>query len=163
MNVVAKMDTISQPEHPLYTLHQSLPRALVPKIVLLLLLSAVFYGGVLLNLSLLEIKEVVSSQLQYGTGAFLLIVNIMGILLAARQATRPYFFYPNRIVFFKKELPYTAIIAITAINPHQNILDKLFHTSSLPLAAEFTIYHIPHDVDLQHYLQQMITYAHNSQ
>src|SRR3989344_7857879 len=54
-------------EHPLYTLYESKSRALVPKVASLVVLSLIFYLGILLNVSLLELSAGQETTLKTGS------------------------------------------------------------------------------------------------
>lgn len=142
----------SREEQPLYQLQQSKSRAIIPQMIVTLLLSVIFYGGVLLNLSLLEVKKNTEQIFQASTLIFLFLVLTLSIVLAARKAHAPYLFYRNKIVFQKKIIPLTAINSVTT---QQDPLDKIFRTYSLS-GDHLRIRNIPQEIQLQQYLQQLV-------
>lgn len=143
-------------EQPVYTLHQSKPRTIIPKIITLLVLSFIFYLGVLLNISLLELRGNQETLLKTGTLIILIIIIIVGIFLSVRTAKRPYFFYKDRISFEKKQISYTDI---SNTSPHLDPIDKIFKTYSVNLGSKFFLRNIPQEIHLENYLQQLIQYA----
>lgn len=143
-------------EPPLYILHQKTGRAVIPKLLTLLLLSALFYGGVLLNINLLELQPQQETTAQLGALLFLLIIIVIGLIVAVKRAHRPYTFYHTKIVHGKKEILYTAILNT---EPHSDLLGKLFKTYSMNLGNDFHLRHIPNETKIQDYLKQMIEYA----
>ncbi|PIZ52507.1 hypothetical protein COY27_00145 [Candidatus Woesearchaeota archaeon CG_4_10_14_0_2_um_filter_33_13] len=147
-------------EQPIYVLPQSKSRALIPKIVILLVLGGIFYLGVLLNLSLLDLTSEVSDVANLTSLILLLCVIILGIFLAVRQAESSYKFYHNKITQGKRDIKYTAI---SNINPKQDFLDKLFKTYSINLGSNFFLRHLPQEVQISAYLQKLINYAKQSQ
>lgn len=146
-------------EQPLYTLHQKTSRAVIPKVITLLFLSALFYVGVLLNLNLLELQPAEETTIQVSALVFLLIIIFIGIILAARKAHRPYNFYRSKIVHGKKEIFYTAIANTT---PVRDFLGKIFKTYSINLGSDFHLRHISEEVKIEDYLKQMREYVKNS-
>jgi hypothetical protein len=147
---------LNQPEQPIYQLPQNKKRALIPKILTLLLLGIIFHLGILLNLSLLELSTSQENITKLISLTAVFIIVIIGIFLAFRQAHQPYLFYRNHITFIKKQLAYTQI---TNTTKKQNFLDKIFHTYQIPLTKTFTIYHIPKEIDLETYLKQLQIYT----
>ncbi|MBI2112685.1 hypothetical protein HYT52_04080 [Candidatus Woesearchaeota archaeon] len=152
------MDTPEQTnqETPAYILSQSKARALVPKILSFFVLGVIFYLGVLLNLSLLELSSEVKDMVEIGSVGILVVVIILGIYLAIRRAWQQYLFYSTKIVQNKKSVEY---VLITNVVPKKNLWDKMFKTQSYPLTKEFSLKHISDDIQLQNYLQQLVDYA----
>ncbi len=147
------------PSEPvLYVLHQKTSRAVIPKLITLLLLGAIFYGGVLLNINLLELQPQQETTAQLGTLLFLLIIIVIGLIIAVKRAHRPYTFYHAKIVHGKKEILYTAILNT---EPHYDFLGKMFKTYSMNLGSDFHLHHISQDIKIQDYLKQMMEYAKN--
>ena len=150
------METPPFAEQPLYSISESIPRALVPKILSLLGLALVFYLGVLLNISLLELNADQETSLKTGALILLALLIIVGILLALKKAHQPYLFYKNRITHGKETLPY---LTITNTAPKKNFFDQLFKTYSIQLSKTFFLRHIPETIQLSNYLQQLIDYS----
>ncbi len=146
-------------EPPLYILHQKTSRAVIPKVITLLFLSALFYVGVLLNVNQLELQPSEETTIQGSALAFLLVIVIIGIILAARKAHRPYRFYRSKIVHGKKEIFYTAIANTM---PSTDFLGKIFKTYSVNLGSDFHLRHISDEIKIEDYLKQMREYAKNS-
>ncbi len=152
------MPSLSPPEQPLYILHQSIGRALIPKFVSLVVLGAIFYVGILLNISLLELTAAEETTIKSGALLFLILIIAFGLYLALRKAHQPYFFYRNRLVFNKKEWPYSSIVNTT---PTQDMIDKVFKTYSIN-TGNLHIRNISQEVQLQPYLEQLIQYTKGS-
>lgn len=144
------------PEQPLYILPQEKKRILIPKILILFSLGMIFYLGILFNISLLKLTTSTETTIKLISLIILIIVVVFGILLNFKKAKQKYFFYQNKIVFQKKEIP---LSKITNIKPKQNFLDKLFKTYSLILNQEFKINNIPQKIQLQEYIQKLIAYS----
>ncbi len=146
-------------EPPLYVLHQKTSRAVIPKVITLLFLSALFYVGVLLNVNLLELQPSEETTIQISALAFLIVVIIIGIILAVRKAHQPYNFYRSKIVHGKKEIAYTTIANTV---PARDLLGKIFKTYSVNLGNDFHLRHIADEVKIEDYLKQMMEYAKRS-
>lgn len=147
-------------QQPIYQLAQDKKRALIPKIVILVVLGFIFYLGILINLSLLELRGSEESTIKIVTLIILLIIIIVGIILSYYHANFPYLFYRDRVVLHNKEILYTQIINT---QPKKDILGKIFHTYSINLGQHFHLRHLPEEVQIQAYLQQLIDYAKRNQ
>jgi len=148
------------PEQPVYRLQQVKKRALLPKIFSLLILGSLFYLGVLLNLSLVNVEAQQETAVKTVSLIIVLLLVGVGIVFSIRAAARPYLFYRNRIQFGKKEILY---VNITNTAPGRNITDKVFKTYSINLGSRFLLRHIPAGIELQSYLQQLVEYAKRTQ
>lgn len=144
-------------EKPIYTLHQLKIRAILPKILAILILSVIFYVGILLNLYLLEFDAKNETILKTFFLLLLIFILSLSTFLSVRKALQPYKFYSSRISFGKESIEYTTIINTSH---HQDPLDKIFKTYSINLGSNFVIRHIPLQIQLEDYLKQLIEYAH---
>ena len=59
----------------------------------------------------------------------------------------------------KKKIMY---VEIMNTKMKQNILDKMFKTYSIHVGRKMFLRHIPTNVPLQTYIQQLVSYAHKS-
>lgn len=151
-------------QQPLYILKQSKIRAILPKTITLLILAIIFYLGIMLNISLLELTGEEETLIQGIALVVLLVVILIGIVLTIIRSGRPYNFYRSRITFRKKEIPYAII---TNTNSRQNLIDKIFKTYSIKITDKFQIKNISQKtykpVQIQQYLQKMVNYAKSQQ
>ena len=147
-------------EPPLYSVYQSKRRALIPKMLLLLFLAFIFYLGILVNISLVELDADQETMLK--TGALLLLATliVVGTFLTYRKTRQPYLFYRNRITHGKKAIYY---LNITNTLPQTNFLDRIFKTYSIQLGKTFFLRRIPETIQLSDYLQQLIQFAKKNQ
>lgn len=155
--------TSQPPEQPLYSVYESKKRALIPKTLTLLFLAFIFYLGVLVNISLLELAAGQETMLKTGALLVLAVLIVVGILLTFTKTQQPYLFYRNRITHGKETMYY---VNITSTSPSANFLDKLFKTYSIPLGKKFSLQHIPETTQkdqLSNYLQQLIEFAKKNQ
>lgn len=150
----------TQQEQPLYVLSQVKKRALIPKIISLILLGAVFYVGILVNLFLLNLTAGDETVIKTSSLILLILVVILGIYLSYHKANFSYRFYRDRVQFGKKAIKYTEIK-----NTHQkkDIFDKMFKTYAQVLSKDFYIRNVPNQINIAAYVQQMITYAQRTQ
>lgn len=147
-------------EPPLYSVHKSSKRAIIPKALSLVSLAFIFYLGVLVNISLLELNADQETALKTGALIVLALVIFVGMMLTLKKTHQPYLFYRNRISQGKETIYY---LNITNTNPMQNSLDKFFKTYSIPLGKTFTLRNLPESIPLSNYLQQLIEYAKKNQ
>jgi len=150
----------TQIEQPIYVLPQNKKRAIIPKIIIFIVLGIIFYLGVLLNVSLLELSASTKSLIKLITLILLLLIIVLGIYLTFHRANQPYKFYRNKIYFNKKEIYYTLIINT---NPKQDFWDKLFKTYTISLNKKFFLRNIPQTIQINNYLNQLINYAKSQQ
>ncbi|MFH1832457.1 MAG: hypothetical protein ABH827_06715 [bacterium] len=128
----------------------------MPKLISYLVLGIVFYLGVLLNISLLELNASEETAVKTISLILLLCVITLGTYLAVHKAGSSYKFYKNKLMQGKKWTYYTAI---NNTLPHQDFLDKIFKTYSIKLENDFFLRNIPEQIQMQNYLQQLIDYA----
>ena len=153
------MKTLIPQEKPLYVLQKSKSRSLIPKILSLILLGVIFYLGVLLNISLLNLKASQESTANLISLIFISLVVIIGILLGIIRSNKKYFFFKNKLTFIKKQISYNQI---NSFQVKRNLLDKFFKSYTLILTTDFQIKHIPNQVDIQNYLTKLINYSKNN-
>ena len=141
---------------PLYVLPQVKKRAIIPKILSLLVLGIIFYLGVLLNLALLNISPELKKLVQSISWGIILFCFILGAIISVIKSRRKYFFYPDRIIFGRKQLFYQEI---TSLDLQNSFVDKLFHTFRLKLTDKFAIKNIPITVNIGDYIKKLIAYS----
>ena len=61
---------LTKSEQPLYLLHQNVGRAMIPKFLSLVILGTIFYVGILLNISLLELTAAEETTIKSGALLF---------------------------------------------------------------------------------------------
>ena len=147
-------------QKPIYELPQSKKRALIPKIIILILLSVIFYVGILLNVALLELRASQETITKTVSLAFVILVIIIGIILTIYHAKTPYRFFRNYLQINKENVKYTEILNT---EPKQDFLDKIFKTYSINLGSHNHLRHIPQEIKIQDYLQQLIAYNNKQQ
>ena len=143
-------------QQPLHVVNQVKKRALIPKISVLIILGIIFYLGILLNLTLLELETSLQSTIELVSSVIVLLLVLIGIIIGIRKATKKYQFFNTNLLVYGKTIPYNTI---TNTAPKQNWLDKMFKTYSIQLTDKITMRNIPEAVQLEQYLKQMISYS----
>jgi hypothetical protein len=143
-------------EKPVYILKQKMARSIVPKTISLLTLAIIFYLGLLINISLLELTGKEETLLKTGGLIVLTVVVILGIMLGWRKAARMYKFYAHKITAGKEFIMYKDIINTKM---KRNVLDKMFKTYHIELGNKFILKNVGAEVDVQDYLKQLVKYA----
>lgn len=141
---------------PLYILPQVKKRAIISKIITLMLLGIIFYLGVILNLALLNLDQKIHNLVQLTAAGIIFFCLVLGTIAAIAKSNRKYLFYRDRIVFGKKQLFYQEI---TSIDLKKNFWDGLFHTSVFQLNKKFAIKNIPVTINISDYLKKLIAYS----
>ncbi len=147
-------------EQPIYAVQESKQRTLIPKTLTLLFLAVIFYLGVLVNISLLDLSAGQETTLKTGSLLTLAAIIIIGILLTLRKVRQPYLFYKNRITHGKETVYY---LNITNTAATKNFLDRSFKTYSMQLSKTFVLRNVPESIQLSNYIQQLIEYAKKNQ
>lgn len=148
------------PEQPIYVVYESKSRALIPKTIFLLFLAFIFYLGVLVNISLLELAADQETNLKIGALLLLAALIVIGIAITFRKTKQPYLFYRNRLTHGKAAIYY---LTITNAAPQTNLFDKMFKTYSIQLGKTFSLHHIPENIQLSNYVQQLREFAQKNQ
>lgn len=145
---------------PTYVLPQVRTRVIIPKTITLLVLGGIFYLGVILNLSLLQVSQQTSALARSITAAVIVLFLVLGLLIASSRSKKKYLFYRDRIVFGEKQVFYREI---NSLSRHYSFWDSPFKTYSLSLTIslnhKFVLKHISRTIDITDYIQKMITYS----
>ncbi|MBI2669345.1 hypothetical protein HYX14_05890 [Candidatus Woesearchaeota archaeon] len=131
-------------------------RAALAPLLVQLILTTILYLGILLNLSLLDLRAQQETIINTSSLIALVILLIIGIIVNVQRAKKSYLFFQSQIQFGTQQLSYAAI---TNTAPQQNILDKILKTYSIKLAPDFSLQNIPQGIQIQPYLEQMRAYA----
>jgi len=143
-------------EQPQYILSQKKSRAIIPKIMVLSILGIIFYLGVLLNIALLDLTESQEITIKLTSLIILIAIIGLGIYLAIRRSKLQYLFYRDRLILGKEEISYSEILN-TKIK--KDFFDIFFHTYGIDLGHDFHLRHIPEEINLENYLNQLIAYT----
>ena len=144
-------------EQPQYALSQDLKRVLIPKILQLIGLGAVFYFAIWLNLVLLDVEDNIKLYVTIGAVIVLIIAVILeSILLVQKVNKNKYLFYSARVGYKEREMSY---VNVTNVSFRQNFLDKIFHTGTIVLNPGFLIEKVPNLNEVYFYIQKLIQSA----
>lgn len=143
-------------EQVLYELPQVVTRVLFPKACLLVVLGILFYVGMLLNLSFLDLRADEETLVNIGSLIIVGVIILSGVFMSYKQAQKKYVFLKDRIILGEKEINYHAI---TNTMKKQNFWDKLFKTYSIKLGEGFQIKNVSLERDVENYIGQLVEYA----
>lgn len=144
-------------EQPIYSVLPHQGRALVPKALSLIGLGIIFYIGVLVNVTLLDLRATEETVVKVVALAVVLCLIIVGIILARRHTMRPYVFYRDGIEVNEIKIRYSTI---TIVDTKQNLWDKIFTTQKIVMGSTI-LHHVPEELALEGYIRKVIEYAKN--
>ncbi len=142
---------------PQLIIYQDKKRVLIPRFSLLILLGAIFYLIILINLYLIEITNPIIKMLSII--AILALVILQIILDYLKVSKESYILYEDAILFNSKKqiiLPYKDV---QMLNYSQNTGDKIFKTASIRLTNDFSIKNISGVNNTYFFLQKLIQNA----
>ena len=153
---ILKSDRMND-EQPQYALKQDIKRVLIPKILQLISLGAVFYFAIWLNLFLLEVEDSIKFYVTIGAIIVLVIAVILEIILLIQKTNKnKYLFYSAQVGFKGKEMPYVNVVHVSF---RQNFIDKIFNTGTIILYPDFLIEKVPNLNQVYFYVQKLIQSA----
>ncbi len=144
-------------EQPIYNVVPHQGRAVMPKALSLLGLGVIFYIGVLINVSLLDLRASEETVVKIVALAIVLLLIGFGVYLARRRAQKPYIFYRKGVEVLGVIVPYESI---TTIETKQNVWDKLFATQKI-LVGGYILHHVPAKLGLEGYIRKVVEYTRN--
>ncbi len=141
-------------DQPQYSVKPKLARALVPETIKLILLSAIFYVGILVNLSLLNYPLPLSVNLLV-IAVLVVLVALELILVYLKTSKTMYQFYQDRIEAAKKSVKY-----LDVANPKikRSLFDKSYNTGTIMLQPRFKLVYVENPDEVFGYIQNMIAY-----
>ena len=140
----------------LYKLAQKKSRVIIPHFLTLIILSALFYVGILINLSLLKLKGSQESTITTVALFVITLLILLGTLLKYTKVKRNYLFLAHKIIISKKKsVVYNNILGLTK---KRGILDKIFGTYTLVLTHDAKLENIPVAIDIENYVLQLIEF-----
>lgn len=140
-----------------YVCYPDKKRVIIPSVIGVLLLCAVFYIAALINLSLLDIDLPLYGHVLIV--AVLILFVVIQLLLSLKKAKSGYVFEQDGVRHGKKKIPYTRL---GEVHIKQNPLDKMFRTGSV--VTDMMIFdHVANPQQLARYVQQWERYAQQYQ
>lgn len=146
----------SSTEQVLYSFKAKKSRILIPKMFQLIVLSVLFYFGVLLNMGLLKLDAETETMIKSSALLIIAFLVLIGFLINFKKAYDAYKYFQHEIKHGHKSISYSEI---QNFERKQNLVDNMFSTYSLKLSKKFTIEAIPNNIDLVSYTQQMVNYS----
>ena len=144
-------------ENPFYSLQQDRKRAYISKMVLLLILSIVFFFGIWLNLNLLRVGESTKSISLALAAIILLTLTLVQTVVTYHKAKKnAYYFYNNRIEFQGKSAYYGNIDNVYL---EKKFFDRFFNTGAIVLHPYFKIKNIKNSEYMLNYIKQLVQRA----
>jgi hypothetical protein len=147
---------VNNTQQVLYTFKSKKFRILIPKILQLIVLSTLFYFGILVNIGLLKLDAEFETMIKSGALLVIGLLVLIGFLVNLKKASNAYKYFQHEIKHGRKSISYSEI---QNVEKKQGLGDKMFSTYSLKLSKKFSIEAIPNSVDLVSYTQQMVNYS----
>jgi hypothetical protein len=144
----------------LYQVALSKKRILIPKTITLIVLSGLFYAGILVNISLLELDADVEGIAKFAGLGIVALLFLLGVILNLSKAKHGIKFYNDHLEIGHQKVKY---LSLTNVESKQSLLDKVFKTYTLKIDKKHKVSGISQAVNVQQYLQQLINYAKQQQ
>ncbi len=138
-----------------YSIKPSVGSILVPQFFKLIVLCAIFYGGVWLNFFLL--KMAMPLWIAGGVIAALIVLMIAQLLITKSRAGKYHYdFFSNRIEFYGEKLKSILYSEIPQVRLSRTIFDSFSGTGTIVLSKNFKIANVRDYSQIQNYLNQLI-------
>ncbi|HME87011.1 MAG TPA: PH domain-containing protein [Candidatus Nanoarchaeia archaeon] len=145
---------------PEYVIKPKISRIIISQTLLTAILAFVFYAGIFLNVTLLDIS--VPANIKWLIVAVLGVLVILQTLLSYVQSSRlQYLIFKNRVQVLGGKNEYIMFNAIQDIQVNQNLVDKLFNTGTITLLPNVQLKAVANFDQTNSYLRQLIQYARN--
>ncbi len=145
-------------EVPQYTLRPDTNAMVAPWILKLLLLAAVFYVGIYINVKLLWDRSIPAAINIFIFVFLAVLVATQVVLYRVRFGKYKYKFFTNRIEFEGKKSQTFLFNDFSEAKLKQGLFDKMFNTGDIILSKSFSIDHVPNVVQIKNYLEQLVNY-----
>lgn len=142
-------------ELPNYSTKPNMIRILFPKILLLLVLSALLYFGVRINFIVFS-KEFPTIINVLVIMAIVVLVIIEVILTNKKVKDSKIYFFNDRIELREKEQATVMLSTVSKIDLKKNLFDKLLNTGTLVLSTGQTIENINYPERIKAYITQLM-------
>ncbi len=130
-------------------------RFLVPKLILMLVLGAVFYVGVLVNVILLDLNAADETMIKIVALVFVSGLIGVSMYLSVKKAEKEYVFFRSWMELGEEKVLYNSI---SSIEVSHNIWDTLFRTVQIKIPGH-VLRHVPAEINLHDYLQKLVDYS----
>ena len=142
-------------ELPQYSVQPGIGRILIQQFFKLIILCALFYGGVWVNFFLLGAD--------FPLWITITVIAILAVLLVAqmfitkfRAGKYHYDFFQNRVEFYGEKLKSVLFSNVRSVKTSRNIFDILAGTATIALSKDFKISGLKNYLEIQNYLNQLI-------
>ncbi len=129
---------------------------LIPHFFMLVILSLIFYLGILLNLSLLKLKGSTESTAKTYVLLIIFLLIFLGMILKFAKSKQTYKFFRHKILIGGKKS--VLFINISELAKKRGVLDKMFGTYTLVLTHDAKLEFIPLSIDMESYVNQLVQY-----
>jgi hypothetical protein len=150
-------------ELPQYTLKPNVNRMLVPWILKLLGLAALFYGGIYANVRFMFNARIPAFINLFIFVFLIVLVGAQVVLYHVRFGRFSYLFYTNRIEFKGKKSRTFLFDEFSQAEIKQGVFDKMFNTGIIRLSKDFSVGPISNVSQIKEYLEQLVRYHVASQ
>ena len=145
---------------PIYQVPLVKKRILIPKTITLFVLSGLFYVGILINITLLDLKADVEGTAKFAGIGIVILLFLLGVILNLAKSKHGIKFFNNHLEIGHKKIQY---ITLNTVETKRSLLDKIFHTYTLKIDKKHKVEGISEEVNVQQYLQELIDYTKRQQ
>lgn len=133
-----------------YQISSNSARIIVPKLLQLLGLGALFYIGVWLNLFLLKVEAVVLISII--SISIILVLVIIQAVLSLKKTKKTYLFFNDRVQTDQQFIHYANI---QNMEIKQTFADKVFKTATLMISPGFKMRYISNYKQIYDYIRKL--------
>ena len=99
----------NNPQQVLYSFKSKKMRILIPKVLQLIILSSLFYFGILVNIGLLKLDAETETMIKSGALLVIALLVLIGFLINFKKAFDAYKYFQHEIKHGHKKIPYSEI------------------------------------------------------
>lgn len=149
-------------ELPQYSARPRKARALVPELIKLASLGLVFYVGISINLSLLQITVSLSINIIMLLAIFTMVA-LQLLLTYLNLSKTAYEFYLDRIDVKGKKPRSLHYYDVHDMKITKGFLDKIYNTGTVMINPKFKLSNVEKPEELLNYLRGMVAYGQGGQ
>jgi len=142
-------------QNPQYAIKPAKARIILPRFLLLLIISPLFYLGVHINARLLNFNlSMIHNSIIIGILAALIIMEYF--LIRSNAGRMEYLFYGDRIVIQKKRPEQIPLHNVAEVILKKDVFDKVTKTASITLHPYSTLHGVMDAGRVLPYVQQLV-------
>ena len=145
-------------ELPQYSVKPKKARAIVPELLKLLLLSSIFYVGIFLNLSLLEVSLSLSLNLLIIL-AVVVMIALQSLLSYVSLSKTSYDFYLDRLEITGKRPRTVHYYDVQQPSIKKGFFDRTYKTGTVVIGPKLKLSNVEKPEEVLNYLQDMMAYS----